>query len=696
MKISISELHNTNLFSRWSTAYCLLLTAYFLFPFQTTAQSITKAEYFFDTDPGNGNGIPIAIIPSGTVSFTTSIPTSSLSQGFHFLGIRVKETGGVWSIFESRGFYITASTSNVTNIAAAEYFIDADPGNGNGTAIPTTSGTNVNFVLSVPTTSLSSGFHFLAIRTKDLSGKWGVFEARGFYITTSTTNVPNITSAEYFFDADPGNGNGISIPITSGATSNFTATIPVTGLTPGFHFLAIRTKDGDGKWGIFESRGFYVSPTSANSADIVAAEYFIDTDPGEDNGIAAIVSPTGPTINQIFSLAINSTPSGAHQLGFRVKDAKGVWSEVQREPFTVLSCTSPPPPTAPNVNRCNSGTMTLTATAGATGAQVYNWYADATSTAVLFTGASFTIPTLLATTNFFVNVFDPNTLCESKRTSVTATVTSTTKPSLNASGTISLCQGATFLLSAPAGFSNYTWSNGAITQQIAISGNGGFSVIVASGSCVSVPSDVVTFSFTGPCNGGGPIIDPNNSPPVISSIKTNTVIGGKVTLSLSGLITDADNNLDLTTLRIVRQPASGAVATLSAQELSVDYKNIDFSGQEELTLQVCDKNGICTQQQVFIEVNGDVTVYNAISPNGDDLNSVLILKDIEILSPKNQVSIYNRWGDEVFSISDYDNKANVFMGFSNDGNKLPTGTYFYKITLPSTGKAMTGFLQLKY
>jgi hypothetical protein len=523
-----------------SIRFCLLLTAYFLFPFQTTAQTITKAEYFFDTDPGNGNGTPITITPSGTVTFTTSISTSSLSQGFHFLGIRVKETGGVWSIFESRGFYITASTSNVANIAAAEYFIDADPGNGNGTAIPTTSGANVNFVVSVPTTSLSSGFHFLAIRTKDVSGRWGVFEARGFYITTSTTNVPNITSAEYFFDADPGNGNatpiavtagattnftvslpttalqpgfhflairtkaadgkwgvfeargfyvsgsttnvpnitkaeyffdtdpgngnGISIPITGGATSNFTASIPTTGLTPGFHFLAIRTKGGDGKWGIFESRGFYVSPTSANAADIVAAEYFIDTDPGEDNGIAAIVSPTGPSINQIFSLAINSTPSGAHKLGFRVKDAKGIWSEVEIQNFNVLTCTPPPAPTAPGVSRCNNGIVTLLATAGATGAQVYRWYADATSTTVLFTGASFTTPTLLATTNFFVSVFDPNTLCESNRTSVAATINNTSKPTLNASGTISLCQGASFLLSAPAGFSSYTWSNGAITQ----------------------------------------------------------------------------------------------------------------------------------------------------------------------------------------------------------------------------------------
>jgi gliding motility-associated-like protein len=564
MKISNSELHNTNLFSRWSTAYCLLLTAYFLFPFQTTAQTITKAEYFFDADPGNGNGTPIAITPSGTVSFTTSIPTSSLSQGFHFLGIRVKETGGVWSIFEGRGFYITASTADVANISKAEYFIDSDPGNGNGTAIPISTGANVNFVVSVPTTSLSSGFHFLAIRTKDLSGKWGVFEARGFYITTSTTDVPNmtkaeyffdadpgsglatpipvtagattnftvslpttglqpgfhflairtkgadgkwgifesrgfyvtssttdvpnITKAEYFFDADPGNGNGISIPITAGATSNFTATIPVTGLTPGFHFLAIRTKGADGKWGIFESRGFYVSPILPTTGDIVAAEYFVDTDPGEDKGIAIAVSPTGPTINQIFPIAIIGITGGPHKLGMRVKDADGIWSAVQMENFDVLVCTPPTAPTAPTASRCNSGTVTLTATSGATGSQVYKWYADAATTTVSFTGASFTTPSISISANFFVSVFDPITLCESNRTSVTAGVISTSPPILNVTGSVTICQGNAITLIAPAGFSNYLWSTGETTQTISVNTSGNFTAQVGNSTCMSLPS----------------------------------------------------------------------------------------------------------------------------------------------------------------------------------------------------------------
>ncbi|MFY8036639.1 MAG: hypothetical protein ACOVMQ_05700, partial [Cyclobacteriaceae bacterium] len=272
-------------------------------------------------------------------------PTTSLSSGFHFLAIRTKDTSGRWGVFEARGFYITASTANVPNIAAAEYFFDSDPGNGNATPLSIPAGATSNFTVSLPANGLQPGFHFLAIRVKGANGKWGVFESRGFYVTGSTTDVPNITQAEYFFDADPGNGNGTSISVPSGATSSFTATIPVTGLTPGFHFLTIRAKRADGKWGIFESRGFYISPIIATTGDIVAAEYFIDSDPGEDKGKPVAVNPTGSTINQIFPIATSGISSGTHTLGFRVKDANGIWSSAQTQTFTILACTPPAAPT---------------------------------------------------------------------------------------------------------------------------------------------------------------------------------------------------------------------------------------------------------------------------------------------------------------------------------------------------------------
>lgn len=486
------------------------------------AANITAAEYFFDTDPGQGNGISIPITPGVTTNFTVSIPTSSLGSGFHFLAIRTKGTDGIWGLFEARGFYVTSSTSNVPNLVAAEYFFDTDPGVGNGTAIPIPSGSMSNFIPSIPSGSLTPGFHFVAIRTKDAEGKWGIFESRGFYVTGSTTDVPNITHAEYFFDADPGIGNGTPISITPGAITNFTVSLPSAGLSTGFHFLAIRTQRADGTWGIFESRGFYVSGSAANAADIVAAEYFIDgVDPGEGNGEPLIVNTPGPTINQVFDFALSGVPSGARTLSVRVKDTSGIWSHVSTQPFNVLACTPPALPTATGGSRCNSGSVTLNATDGATGTQEYRWYEDDSNTTVLFTGAVFTTPTLNASTVFFVSVYDPVTLCESNRVAVSATIISTSPPQLNITSA-TICEGNSIKISAPTGFTTYLWSNGETTREIIVSTTGDYTVVAGDGTCESEPSPPASI-----------IVSARPAKPVVSASGTTSLCdGSSVTLSV--------------------------------------------------------------------------------------------------------------------------------------------------------------------
>lgn len=503
---------------RWSN---FEIRGFYITATTSDAANITAAEYFFDTDPGPGSGTPIPVTPGATTNFTVSVPTSSLATGFHFLAIRTKGADGKWGLFEVRGFYMTSSTSDVPNLVAAEYFFDTDPGVGNGTAIPITAGATSNFIASIPTGSLTPGFHFVAIRTKTANGKWGIFETRGFYITGSTTDVPNITKAEYFFDSDPGLGNGTPISITPGAITNFTASLPSSGLTQGFHFLAIRTQRADGTWGIFESRGFYVSGSASNTSDIVAAEYFIDgIDPGEGNGEPLTVNTPGPTINQIFNFALSGVPSGARTLSVRVKDGAGVWSQISTQPFNVLACTPPSLPTATGASRCNSGTLTLNATGGAVGTQVYRWYADASSTTILFEGPAFITPTINVTTDFFVSVFDPATLCESNRFTVAATIISTTPPQLNITSA-TICEGNSIKISAPTGFTTYLWSNGETTREIIVSASGDYTVVAGDGTCESQPSLPASI-----------IVSARPAKPIVSSTgSTSLCDGSSVTLS---------------------------------------------------------------------------------------------------------------------------------------------------------------------
>jgi gliding motility-associated-like protein len=80
-------------------------------------------------------------------------------------------------------------------------------------------------------------------------------------------------------------------------------------------------------------------------------------------------------------------------------------------------------------------------------------------------------------------------------------------------------------------------------------------------------------------------------------------------------------------------------------------------------------------------------VYNAFSPNGDGVNELFIIEQIDQITcyPTNTVEIYNRWGILVYDTKQYDNENRVFKGISEGratvakGEDLPTGTYFYVI-----------------
>ena len=98
----------------------------------------------------------------------------------------------------------------------------------------------------------------------------------------------------------------------------------------------------------------------------------------------------------------------------------------------------------------------------------------------------------------------------------------------------------------------------------------------------------------------------------------------------------------------------------------------------------------------MIEVEGNITVYNALSPNGDGKNEVFYIKYIDLLpnTKDNNVMIFNRWGDLVFETRNYDNVNRVFRGISRGGDELPSGTYYYRIEF-ANDSPKAGFIALR-
>ena len=77
-----------------------------------------------------------------------------------------------------------------------------------------------------------------------------------------------------------------------------------------------------------------------------------------------------------------------------------------------------------------------------------------------------------------------------------------------------------------------------------------------------------------------------------------------------------------------------------------------------------------------------------ISPNNDGYNDRFELKGYDVKSLK----IYNRYGKLVFSTTNYNDS---WEGESNDGDKLPVGTYFYHM-IYDDNLEKTGWVYVNY
>ena len=135
-------------------------------------------------------------------------------------------------------------------------------------------------------------------------------------------------------------------------------------------------------------------------------------------------------------------------------------------------------------------------------------------------------------------------------------------------------------------------------------------------------------------------------------------------------------------------------ATESTLDIPFVEGDAVIPGTYEVTISV----GACTgTASVYVDLYDldYCLIPEGISPNGDQWNQNFDLEFINDRTGISKLQIFNRYGSLVYEKNNY---VNEWEGQTDDGDELPTGTYFYVLDLQGEdaefGRQVTGWVYL--
>jgi gliding motility-associated-like protein len=120
------------------------------------------------------------------------------------------------------------------------------------------------------------------------------------------------------------------------------------------------------------------------------------------------------------------------------------------------------------------------------------------------------------------------------------------------------------------------------------------------------------------------------------------------------------------------------VDTLFFQNIPNPYTFTE-PGWHTITLYAWKYDTLCADtvsKTVFVRI--PQIIPTAFTPNNDGDNDVWELPYVDVLYPENQVFVYNRWGNLLYSSQKGAYATNPWDG-TFEGKPLPVGSYFYVI-----------------
>jgi len=215
--------------------------------------SLLQGECFWDTDPGTGNGIALSAFDGAfqdpfEQAIAISIPPN---EGLHKLSVRLKGADGSWG--NTYSTVVDAILMRDPQLVQDDMHWDIPPDTSDGFSIAAVDGIADDAFEEFATQLLvpPPGPHVLSVRVKGSDGSWGSYVRT--IVDVVAKRDPFLTAGEYFWDVDPGEGNGRAMLPDDGAwnsaSEGFSAVDNGAMLAPGPHVLHVRARDPQGIWG---------------------------------------------------------------------------------------------------------------------------------------------------------------------------------------------------------------------------------------------------------------------------------------------------------------------------------------------------------------------------------------------------------------------------------------------------------------
>lgn len=347
------------------------LTTSFTADAADVTSGITHAEYYVDTDPGQGNGANLSYADnqvSGSDDF------SSLSVGTHTLYMRAQDAAGNWSVPVSKTFTVSypipVAPTNLTAVTPTNHSINLswsatfDPTTPpavsyniyrNNTLVGTSAtttfsdtglssdGTYSYYVTAVNQYGVESDQSNLLVAVYDTTAPTVIYtlspvaNSNGWNngnVTATFTCSDNLSGVQscptsYTFSSE---GAGQSHSSTATDNAGNMAAVAVSGVNIDKTAPTTGTVSASTTLLLLPGAVTITTPIADSLSGIARVEYYVDTDPGIGNGTAMTVSGGTATA----SVSITGGALSNHIVGVRTLDKAGNWSAIQTVTISLL------------------------------------------------------------------------------------------------------------------------------------------------------------------------------------------------------------------------------------------------------------------------------------------------------------------------------------------------------------------------